>query len=94
MSHITIIKEIVKFLKTGGYEGIKSRRVETAGGFHFKWTHTINLIICNVVAAFKKKWFYLWYISHTLVGFKNVFGSSLAHGCYQRVGHWNMAIIT
>ncbi len=56
----TIIKEIVKFPRPIGYEGIKSIRVETAEGYSFPSAHTqqTTSVFTTLMIEFKKKWFY------------------------------------
>ena len=72
----TIIKEIVKFPRPIGYEGIKSRRVETAGGYSFPSGHTqkSTTLFTTLMIEFKKKWLYLLgVLGILLVGFSRMY---------------------
>ena len=72
----TIIKEIVKFPRPIGYEGIKSSRVETAGGYSFPSGHTqqSTSLFTTIMVAFKKKWLYLLgVLAILLVGFSRMY---------------------
>ncbi len=72
----TIIKEIVKFPRPIGYEGIKSRRVETAGGYSFPSGHTqqSTSLFATLMAAYKKKWLYIvGILAILLVGFSRMY---------------------
>ena len=72
----TIIKEIVKFPRPIGYEGIKSTRVETAGGYSFPSGHTqqSTSLFTTLMAEFKKKWLYLvGVLAILLVGFSRMY---------------------
>lgn len=55
----TIIKEIVKFPRPIGYEGIKSSRIETAGGYSFPSDHAqkTTAVFVTLMREIKKKWF-------------------------------------
>ncbi|NLM48356.1 MAG: phosphatase PAP2 family protein [Epulopiscium sp.] len=57
----TMIKEIVKFPRPIGYEGIRSLRVGTAGGYSFPSGHTqqATSLFTTLMINFKKKWLYL-----------------------------------
>jgi len=71
-----IIKDIVKFPRPIGYEGIKSIRVETAEGYSFPSGHTqqTTSLFTILMIEFKKKW--LYFIGATvilLVGFSRMY---------------------
>ena len=68
----TMIKEIIKFPRPIGYEGIRSIRVETAGGYSFPSGHTqqTTSLFTTLMIVFKKKWLYfVGIISMLLVAF-------------------------
>lgn len=72
----TIIKEIVKFPRPIGYEGIRSIRVQTAGGYSFPSGHTqqVTSLFTALMIEFKKKWLYLIGVSAIcLVGFSRMY---------------------
>lgn len=72
----TIIKEIVRYPRPIGYEGIKSRRVKTAGGYSFPSGHTqkATSLFSALMIEFKKKWLYLTGVSVILlVGFSRMY---------------------
>jgi membrane-associated phospholipid phosphatase len=57
----TIIKEIVKFPRPIGYEGIRSSRIKTAGGYSFPSGHTqqASALFITLMMEFRKKWLYI-----------------------------------
>jgi membrane-associated phospholipid phosphatase len=57
----TIIKEIIRFPRPIGYEGIKSSRLETAGGYSFPSGHTqqSTSLFTTLMITFKKRWLYI-----------------------------------
>ncbi|MBB2184465.1 phosphatase PAP2 family protein [Lachnospiraceae bacterium MD1] len=57
----TIIKEIVKFPRPIGYEGIRSSRIKTAGGYSFPSGHTqqASSLFITLMMEFRKKWLYI-----------------------------------
>ncbi len=65
----TIIKEIVKFSRPIGYEGIKSIRVKTAEGYSFPSAHTQQSasFFTILMMYFRKKWLYFTGISAMLL---------------------------
>lgn len=72
----TIIKEVVKFPRPIGYEGIKSNRVETAGGYSFPSGHTqqSTSLYTTLMKEFKKKWLYfIGVLGVFLVGFSRMY---------------------
>lgn len=72
----TIIKEIVKLPRPIGYEGIKSRRIETAGGYSFPSGHTqqSTSLFATLMIELKKKWFYyIGVIGVLLVGLSRMY---------------------
>jgi membrane-associated phospholipid phosphatase len=72
----TIVKEIVRFPRPIGYEGIKSIRVETAGGYSFPSGHTqqSTSLFTSFMIEFKKKWLYfIGVLSILLVGFSRLY---------------------
>lgn len=56
----TMIKEIVKLERPIGYEGIKSSRLHTAGGYSFPSGHTqkSTSLFTTLMIECEKKWFY------------------------------------
>ena len=69
----TMIKEIIKFPRPIGYEGIRSIRVETAGGYSFPSGHTqqTTSLFTTLMIVFKKKWrYFVGIISMLLVAFQ------------------------
>lgn len=72
----TIIKEIVKFPRPIGYEGVKSSRVETAGGYSFPSGHTqqSTSLFTTLMIVFKRKWLYIvGVLAILLVGFSRMY---------------------
>lgn len=72
----TIIKHIVKFPRPIGYEGIRSSRVETAGGYSFPSGHTqqATTLFIMLMMEFKKKWLsIIGVIGMLLVGFSRMY---------------------
>lgn len=72
----TIVKEIVKFPRPIGYEGIHSIRVETAGGYSFPSGHTqqSTSLFTTLMIEFKKKWLFLiGILGILLVGFSRMY---------------------
>ncbi|HOA81190.1 MAG TPA: phosphatase PAP2 family protein [Defluviitaleaceae bacterium] len=72
----TMIKEIIKFPRPIGYEGIRSIRVETAGGYSFPSGHTqqTTSLFTTLMIVFKKKWLYfVGIISMLLVAFSRMY---------------------
>lgn len=72
----TIIKEIVKFPRPIGYEGIRSSRIKTAGGYSFPSGHTqqSTSLFSTLMIEFKKKWlYYIGVLGILLVGFSRMY---------------------
>jgi len=72
----TIIKEIVRFPRPIGYEGIKSIRVETAGGYAFPSGHTqqTTALFTTLMLEFKKRWInIIGIVIVILVGFSRMY---------------------